>query len=33
MGADIKPYWKAHGELTVDKDNHLLYNKRTVVPD
>jgi len=30
--ADIKPYWKARGELTVDKDNLLLYNKRIVVP-
>jgi len=30
--AAIKPYWKARGELTVDKDNLLLYNKRIVVP-
>jgi len=28
--AAIKPYWKARGELTVDKDNLLLYNKRIV---
>jgi len=33
IGADIKPYWKAHGELTVDKGNQPLYNKRTVVPN
>ena len=32
LGSDIKPYWKVRGELTVDKDNLLLFNKRIVVP-
>ena len=32
LGSDIKPYWRVRGELTVDKDNLLLYNQRIVVP-
>ncbi len=32
VGADLRPYWKACGELTVDKNNLLLYGKRIVVP-
>ena len=32
MEPDLRPYWKARGELTVDKNNLLLYGKRIVVP-
>ena len=28
---DLRPYWKVRGELTVDKDNLLLYGKCIVV--
>ena len=29
---ELRPYWKARGELTVDKNNLLLHGKRIVVP-
>lgn len=32
VGADLGPYWKARGELTVDKNNLLLYGKCIFVP-
>ena len=30
--ADVRPYWNARAELTVDKNNLLLHGKRIVVP-
>ena len=30
--SNIRPYWKARSELTVDRNNLLLYGKRIVVP-
>ena len=32
LDAQLAPYWKARGELTVDNNGLLLYNKRIVVP-
>ena len=32
IASEIKPYWKARGELTVHNDTLLLYNRRIVVP-
>ena len=29
---DVRPYWKARGDLTIDKDGLLLHGKRMVVP-
>ena len=29
---DLKPFWNAQGELTVDSNDLLLYDKRIVVP-
>ena len=29
---DLIPYWKARSDLTVDKNNLLLYGRRMVVP-
>ena len=30
---DLMPYWKARSDLTVDKNNLLLYRRRMVVPE
>ena len=30
--ADLRPYWKARGELTLGKNNLLLHGKWIVVP-
>ena len=32
LEADLRPYWKARGELTLGKNNLLLHGKRIVVP-
>ena len=32
VNATIRPYWEARGELTLSRNNLLLYNSRIVIP-
>jgi len=32
IATELRPYWNARSELTVDKNSLLLYQKRIVVP-